>query len=229
MPIIIERKLEPFQRFRKIPARLKGAAMKKELMRGLIDAGRKTRTQVQRAVAKQMNVTPGGYQGYVTPNMRTFSTEANLSYTIRATGKGSNIETYRGLRALSEGGRTAKRANKGRSISDQGFVTSSVWGVPRVFKRSFSSNGGFFALVPGGGSGRLPKAFWTFGKKADQPRDADGRFAKSGQPGFKVRKLYGPALGKELDKDMSLQTFETFGPRELEIQIQKRIAKLITY
>jgi hypothetical protein len=120
--------------------------------------------------------------------------------------------------------------NKGRSGIDRGFIKSGVWNAPRTFKRSFAQGGMFLALIPGGnGSGRLPKALWTYGHKPSQPRGPDGRFGASGAAGFKIRKLYGPALGKELDKDQSLKTFLTFGPAELEVQVAKRVAKLIRY
>lgn len=155
---------------------------------------------------------------------------ARLEFDIRGSGKGAPIETYKGLRALSPRGKVAASFNQGRSGIDKGFVRSDVWNSPRTFKRSYAQGGGFFALIPATtGSGRLPKAFWTYGKKPTQPRDAMGRFGKSGAPGFKIRRLYGPALGKEIDKDDSLAIFLSFGPPELERQVTKRIAKLMRY
>ncbi len=229
MQIIVSKNLTQFVRFTALPKLISSQNFRLELHRGVIDAGRKTRTQVQKAVAQQMAVTAGGYRGYVVPNMRGISRPADLSFEIKGTGKGSPIETYKGLRALAPKGRVAKAMNKGRSAIDRGFVRSGVWNSPRTFKRSFVQGGMFLALVPGGQSGRLPKALWTFGHKPLQPRDAMGRFSKSGQPGFKIRKLYGPALGKELDKDQSLQTFLTFGPAELEVQVAKRVARLMKW
>lgn len=230
MQVVVTKKLTHFVRFQDIPKLIQRPNFRLELHRGVIDAGRKTRTQVQRAVAQQMAVNAGGYRGYVVPNMRGISRSSQLSFEIRGSGKGAPIETYKGLRALSPRGRVATAMKKGRSGIDKGFVRSGVWNSPRTFKRSFAQGGMFLALIPAsGGSGRLPKALWTYGHKPNQPRDAHGRFGPSGQAGFKIRKLYGPALGKELDKDQSLQTFLTFGPAELEVQVSKRIAKLIRY
>lgn len=209
---------------------MKSPTWRQELSRGVTDAGRKTRTQVQKAVARQMAVTSGGYTGYVVPNMRGISSQAGLSFTIRATGKGSKIETYKGLRSLSPTGRAARAMNKGRDRLDRGYVRSGVWNAPRTFKRSFEQGGIFLALIPSAtGSSRLPKALWTFGLKPNQPRASDGRFAAGGRKGFKIRRLYGPALGKELDKDDSLETFLSVGPPELDRQITKRVAKLMRY
>ena len=204
--------------------------MRQELSRAVTDAGRKTRTQVQRAVARQIAVNPGGYTGYVVPNMRGISNVGQLSFTIRATAKGGKIEIYKGLRALNPRGSAARSMNSGRGRLDFGYVRSGVWNSPRTFKRSFEQGGMFLALIPSAtGSGRLPKALWTFGNKPYQPRAADGRFASSGRKGFKVRRLYGPSLGKELDKDQSLETFLSFGPPELDRQVMKRVAKLMRF
>ncbi len=203
---------------------------RKEMQRGVVDAGRKVKTKVQRAVNAQMAVAPGHYQDYVVANTSGISRPGNLSFEISGRKKGAPIETYKGLRALKAGGRAEKRMNAGRGLPDHGYVRSGVWNAPRTFQRSFVQDGGFFALIPSSSeSGSLPKAFWTFGAKPDQPRDAAGRFGKTGRKGFRVRSLYGPALGKELPKDASLKTFLTEGPKELEIQIRKRSARLIRF
>lgn len=116
-----------------------------------------------------MAVTAGGYTGYVVPNMRGISSPALLRFTIRATGKGSKIETYKGLRSLSPRGRAGKKMNAGRDPMDFGFVRSGVWNNPRTFQRSFEQGGQFLALIPSAsGSSRLPKVLWTFGLKPNQ-------------------------------------------------------------
>lgn len=230
MRVVVERKLTQFVRFRDIPRLLSSPSLHIELHRGVVDAGRKTRTQVQKAVALQMAVTAGGYTANVVPNIRGIGRQSDLSFTIRGTGKGVRIQAYKGLRALSPRGRAAKAMNAGRSALDRGYVRSGVWNNPRTFQRSFAHGGEFFSLIPSAkGSSRLPEQFWTYGHKVNQPRSADGKFAAGGRSGFKVRRLYGPALGKELDKDQSLQTFLTFGPAELEIQVAKRVAKLMRF
>ena len=230
MQVVVSKDFKHFMTFRQRATFLRDRKWRQEAHRGVIDAGRKTKTQVQRAVAKQMAVAPGAYQGYVVGNTSGIPRRKDLSFSISARQKGAKIQTYKGLRALSEKGRTAKRYNKGRSNFERGFVRSGVWNEPRTFKRSFARNGGFFALRPSSRtSATLPKEFWTYGNKPNQPRDAQGRFKSTGRQGYSVRKLYGPALGKELDRDLSLKTFQRVAPVELEIQVKKRIARIVRF
>jgi len=83
MRVVVERKLTHFVRFRDIPRLLSSPSLQIELHRGVVDAGRKTRTKVQKAVALQMAVTAGGYTAYVVPNIRGTGRQADLSFTIR--------------------------------------------------------------------------------------------------------------------------------------------------
>lgn len=207
---------------------LSSGRWKREAFRGVVDAGRRTKTQVQRAVHQQMAMKS---YSFVASNTRGTPNQGALSFEIYAHKGGQRIEEYKGLRTLVQGGRTAGRFNKGRTIGDKGFVRSGVWNAPRTFKRSFAANGGFFAMLPGGAgsSTRAPKALWTFGKKPNQPRDGEGRFASPGTTYGRIRRLFGPALGKELVKDQSLATFQKVAPRLLEEKVMKRMAKLITF
>ncbi|MBO6755738.1 MAG: hypothetical protein JJ902_05395 [Roseibium sp.] len=230
MRIEVQLKTKHLMTFRKRVEFLANGKWRAEAHRGVVDAGRRTKTQVQKAVKKQMAVAPGHYQSYVVANTNGISRPGNLSFEISARKKGAKVQIYKGLRALSTQGRTAKRYNAGRDEFDRGFVKSSVWNAPRTFKRSFAREGGFFALRPSTKtSATLPKEFWTFGSKPDQPRDSKGRFRSKGRRGFLVRALYGPALGKELDKDLSLKTFLQVGPVELERHVVKRMAKILKY
>lgn len=231
MQVIVTKNLANLVKFHELSRLISSPSTKEELGRGVQDAGRKVKTKVQKAVKVQMALKDGHYSSYVVANTRGTPDRANLAFHIRASMKGAQIEAFKGLRALSPTGAVAKKMNAGRSAIDAGTVRSGVWNRPRTFKRSFTSGGGFFALRPGKNgrtSAKLPKAFWTFGNK-NQPRGAGGRFVSRGQKGFTVRKLYGPALGKELDKDMSLSTFLTEGPKELEIQVEKRIARIMRW
>jgi len=227
LTLIVTWRAQDFTRLTQRVTIFTNAGWKQQAYHRLVDAGRKTKTRVQRAAAQQMALKSGNYQSYVVANTRGIGNKGSLSFRITASAKGSDVEIYKGLRVLKSGGQAAKAMNAGRSLSDAGFVKSGVWNAPRTFKRSFESNGGLFSLIPGNGSARLPKAFWTFGKKEGQPRDGEGKFAKSGRQGFRVRRLYGPALGKELSKDQALTTFMTFGPKELETQMNKLLRKLI--
>lgn len=200
---------------------------RREAFRGVVDAGRKTKTQVQRSVHRQMATKN---YGFVVANTRGTPKQAELAYEIYALKGGQRIELYKGLKALAAGGMAAARMNLGRQSGEGGLVRSGVWNSPRTFKRSFSQNGGFFALLPasaGKGRSTAPKALWTFGKKGNQPRGAGGRFAASSTTYGPIRRLYGPSLMKELIKDQSLATFQTVGPKLLEEKVMKRMEKLI--
>lgn len=217
--------------FRDLAATLASPKARTELHRGVIDAGRKVKTKVQKAVTRQMALKSGKYQSYVVSNTRGVPRKANLSFEIFSVKKGSSIEDYKGLMSVRSGGRAFRRMNAGRALDDKGTVRSSVWNNPRLFKRSFSAATGFFAFRPAsaGSSGRAPKALWTYGLKPGQPRGADGRFAATGVRYGKVRRLFGPALGKEIPQDESLATFLREGPKELELHVSKRLKKLMRY
>ena len=231
MRVIVHKNLHNLLKFHEISKVLSSPSLHRELGRGVTDAGRKVKTKVQRAVKQQMAVKDGYYQSVVSSQTRGRSNARALAFHITASNKGQSIEAYKGLRALSPTGSAAARLNQGRSALDAGTVRSGVWNRPRTFKRSFASGGGFFALRPsasGKTSSALPKQFWTFGDK-NMPRDSQGRFKSPGRGKFTVRRLYGPALGKELDKDHALQTFLVEGPKELEIQVRKRIERIMKW
>lgn len=186
-----------------------------ELQRSVIDAGRKTKTQVQRAVHGQMATKS---YGTVTKNVRTSS--GTLSFEIFAVAGGQRIEAYKGLRAAAGG--------PGEAL-ERGMVSSGVWNNPRTFQRSFATGSGFFALLPGDRSTVAPRVLWTYGSKPDQPRDDAGRFRPSGKTYGPVRRLFGPSLKKEIVKDQSLATFQRVGPKLLEERVMKRLAKLVRF
>lgn len=214
--------------FTRLSARLEKGTLSVELHRGVVDAGRKTKTAVQRAVHEQMALMPGNYQGYVVAGTRGVPRRQLLAFDIFGVKGGGDIEMYRGLRAV----KASSRLNKGRIDADRGMVRSGVWGNPRVFKRSFVGNaGGHYAMLPpgAGSSNRAPKALWTFGLKPDQPRGARGRFTSSGVKYGKVRKLFGPSLMKEIPEDESLATFYRVGVDHLEREVTKRLTKLMRF
>lgn len=218
-------------RFRDMAKHLATKKGHTELHRGVIDAGRKVKTKVQRAVRDQMGLKAGNYGSYVVAGTRGVPRKEMLSYEIFGVKGGSKIENYKGLMSVKSGGRVSRRMNAGRGISDQGTVRSAVWNNPRLFKRSFATGGGFFAMRPpsAGTSRRAPKALWTFGLKPGQPRGAGGRFASSGVQYGKVRRLFGPSLMKEIPVDDSLAIFMKDGPVLLEKAIEKRLAKLVRF
>ncbi|CCF19151.1 protein of unknown function [Pseudorhizobium banfieldiae] len=202
-----------------------------ELHRGVIDAGRRMKTINQKTVQRQMALKPGNYGSYVVAGTRGIPRKKTLSYEIFGVKGGAKIEQYKGLMSVKSSGRAARRMNAGRVTSDRGTVRSGVWNNPRVFKRSFATGTGFFAMRPpsAGTSSRAPKALWTYGSKPGQPRGADGRFAPSGTRYGKVRRLFGPSLMKEIPKDDSLDVFLRHGPALLERHVGKRLTKLMRF
>lgn len=229
--IIVTKKLKNFELFQQVSKKLGEPRLRKELHRAVIDAGRQTRTQVQRAVAQQMAVAPGAYQRYVVANMRFRSNQSQLSATLLASEKGGQITDFKGLRALKAGGRASRVANRGRGFPGQ--VRSGVWNNSRVFKRSYEgAGGGYFALIRANGArgnSTMPKAFWTHDSRANQDRDAQGRFAKMGAQKWRTRRLRGPALNKELDKDQSLATFMRVGPEKLERLVTRKMVSIMKW
>lgn len=226
--VIGKSNLRSLSSFTRMSDRLSKGKLQIELFRGVVDAGRRTKTPVQKAVYKQMALTPGNYQAYVVANTRGVPRKALLAYDIFGVRGGQSIEKYRGLRSV----KSSSRLNAGMAATDRGTVRSSVWNNPRVFKRSFEGNaGGWFAMLPpsAGTSSRAPKALWTYGRKPNQPRGAGGKFASSGVKYGKVRRLFGPSLMKELPEDKSLATFFQVGPAMLEREVSKRVVKLMRF
>lgn len=219
--------LRALKSFERMVDRLGDKRWKNEMFRGVVDAGRKTKTRVQKAVAKQMALKPGNYNGYVVAGTRGTPRKEILAFDIYGVKGGTDIEKYRGLRSV----KASSKLNVGRKGLERGMVRSGVWNNPRVFKRSFEAGGRFYAMLPAsaGASKRAPKALWTYGLKPDQPRGAGGRFASSGKTYGKIRALYGPSLMKELPEDESLATFMTVGPALLEQAVSKRVAALVRY
>ncbi|OXS99097.1 hypothetical protein B7H23_12900 [Notoacmeibacter marinus] len=201
-------------------AKMADGRSKKDAQRGLIDAARRTRTASARAVKKQ-----AGFKRYGDVREAIFTRNVSpLVVEIGSVQGGQPVEEYKGLRSMKAGGAAARRIGG----DDTGNVRSGVWNNPRVFKRSFAANGGFFAVLPGQ-SKRAPRVLWTYGSKPDQPRDSGGRFASSGRTYGPVRRLLGPAVNKELVKDDSLRTFRKTTGRELKLQVGKRMSKLMRF
>lgn len=201
---------------------------KTEAQRGLIDAGRRTKTRVQRAVFRQMGLKPGNYTGFVVQHTRGVSQKRHLAYEIFSHRGGAKIDKYKGLKSLEPRGAAARRMNEGRDVGDRGTVSSAVWNRPRVFKRSFAYNSGFFAMLPGR-THKAPRMFWTYGWKKNQPRGAGGRFAKSDRKYGKIRRLFGASLAKEIPQGDSLSTFQQVAPVMMQTHIGKRMAKIMKY
>ncbi|MFN3130569.1 hypothetical protein [Roseibium sp.] len=191
--------------FAGIPKKLQGPRFKRELGRAVADAGRKTKTRVQRKVKQQ-----GGFRlaRDVSQNTQGVSELGALRYRIFSNQRGMTLGHYKGLRSLKRGG-----------------IKTGIWNAPRTFESGYAESGRYFIPKGEGERRRI-----TFGHKPNQPRDGRGRFAVSKIKYASGRhELFGPAVRSELGRDDSLREFKTFAPAELGRQVQKRITKLLRY
>ncbi len=226
-------------RFTTISKDLGSAKWKPEAMRGVIDAGRQTKTVVQKSVAKQMAIAPGKYGSAVVAHMRQSADKSALAFRIFAVRGGQPIENYKGLKVVKSAASQKRQAQAGRAVGDIGAVRSEVWNKSRIFKRSFAATTGgvyfgrggpgFFAFLPGNGKAVLPASAWTYGLKPELKRDAKGRFIKGDRLYGKKRALYGPSLRDEIGKGETLATFQATGAALLDKHVSARMAKFIKF
>lgn len=219
--------LQLIGRFADMAERLGSQRGRTELHRGVVDAGRKVKTRQQKVVTHQMALKTGSYQSYVVAGTRGIPRQALLAFDIFGVKGGTDIDEYRGLRAVKR----SNRMNVGRTAMDRGTVRSGVWNAPRIFKRSFATDSGFYAIRPPeeGTTSKAPKILWTYGRKPGQPRGGDGRFASSNVQYGKIRRLFGPALMKEIPDGDSLDVFLREAPVVLEQSISRRLTKLMRF
>lgn len=212
-------------KFAKAADLLASPMAKREMYRGVVDAGRLMKTETQKVVTHQMALKPGMYVSYVVANTRGVGSEEALAYDIYGIKGGIKVENYRGLKAVS----LTARLNKRSAIPDRGMVRSSVWNNPRVFKRSFEFNGKFYMMRSRQAGVKAPRMFWTHDNRAWQPRSAGGKFASTGATWGKVRLLYGPSLMKEIPDGESAANFMARAPAILEFTVAKRLQKLMRF
>jgi hypothetical protein len=213
-------------KFREMAEELSSKRAQTEMYRGVVDAGRRVKTPVQKAVANQMALKPGRYQSYVVANTRGVGRPGILAYDIFAVKGGIKAENYKGLRSVG----AKSKLNKGIGLSDRGTVRSGVWNNPRIFKRSFEKNGNFYMMRSREAGVKAPRILWTHDNRSWQPRGPGGRFASTGQAKWgKVRQLYGPSLMEEIPQDDSAAIFDALGPKLLEEAVTKRMAKLMRF
>lgn len=238
MRIVVGRSdLRPLKGFERLVDLLASNRGRGELFRGVVDAGRKTKTPVQKAVFRQMGLKPGTYNSVVVAGTRGIPRRELLAYDIYGVKGGQKIQLYKGLKVqkifVPQSG--AHRYSKVRAQINPGTIGSAIWNVPRVFQRSYSSGSNLFAIRAndGGGPGKAPRTLWSHDERKWQPRDmATGRFLpdpKNRLNWAASRILYGPSLMKEIPEDQSLITFLTVGPANLEVAVMKRVTKLMRF
>ena len=167
------------------------------LHEGVRAAGDKTRTVVRKSLHQQMGTKR---YGAIVAATRSFI-PGPMTYVIEGSGKGLPIIEFpvRGSRA------------KGRTWRDQ----------PR-------DGAGRFGPLPPSDIGFVTARPWrvahTFKRSFVA---ADGTY-KARLPGStRKRKLFGPSVAKEIVKGATRAAFETTAPREMDLQIGKRLSRIL--
>lgn len=172
---------------------------------GLQEGGNKVRTKVRKALQKQMGVTK---YGVIVSNTTGTIANAGLNYIIRGTGKGLPIENFP-VKGKAAGG--ADRWSRRRHYLLQGRdgrgrfgklkdTPDEVTASPWAVSRTFKRS-----FVGGGGY----RAAIPHGGK------------------FRIRKLYGPSVAKEIVKDASLASFQASVRIDVAPAIEKRLARVL--
>ncbi len=175
------------------------------LHEGVRAAGDKVRTVIRKTLYHQMGVRT---YGRIVRATRSYI-PARMQYAIDGSGKGLPITDF-SVRAKkraslrwspSEHWRVQTRGKDGRfgviKKADEAGVTAKPWRVVHNFKRSFVDSSGVF--------------------RAMLPGKTKGR----------GRKLYGPSVAKEIVRGATAEAFERDGQRELQIQVGKKLARIL--
>lgn len=152
-----------------------------EIARGLNEAGDKVRTQVYRGLQKQTSLVR---YNSVTSRARTIRAFAvSPVYQIIVTGKPTKITEFQySIRTGPGGG-----------------VTAKMWGIDRLFARSFLKVGGAFVG---------PRA------RVDEAR-------------YPIRSFDGPNLAKEVGKGEEPRIFYASAAELVRPIVEKRLARLL--
>lgn len=182
--------------------------IERALHEGVRAAGDKVRTQVRRALHRQMGTKK---YGTIVKATRSY-VPGRMAYAIEGSGKGLPIEEFpvsasddirlRWRWSPKWHWRLQSRQANGRfgaidaSSTGKAGVVAQPWRVTHPFKRSFVDMQGVYRAALPGKRGR-------------------------------GRKLYGPAAWKEIVRGETVATFQRIAPREMEAQIGKRLARLV--
>ncbi|WP_108661045.1 hypothetical protein [Acuticoccus kandeliae] len=177
-----------------------GARGRAEMKRSLISGGRKTTTEVKKALVKQTSIKKRAIDNRVSAY---FDDGTGMAWVIKGTGTGVQPTELQSLSAKSSKdrgeqprdalGRFADWPNPGLA---KGRITASVWGKKRTFAYS--------ELRFGKKGGRGYKTFW---------------------PGKPAHHIFGPAPAEEIVKDQAVAAFH-HGPPRVAADLERRIIKL---
>jgi hypothetical protein len=180
------------------------ARYERALHEGARAAGDKVRTVVRKALQRQTGVKR---YAVIVKATRSYI-PGRMQYAIDGSGKGLPITDFP-VRARKVDPRRfhpkliwqiQKRDKMGRfkGLKPLGDnVSANVWGVAHRFKRSYEGRDGIFRAI-------LPE-----------------------HPRGKGRRLFGPSPAKEIVKAETAAAFNRDGPRELDLQIWRRLARIL--
>lgn len=186
---------------------LAGPVGRKILTETLRAAGLKARTAVRRALKEQMgtkSITP------INKGTRSYSTESGFAFVIEGRGKGLSIRDF------PMKGTRSKWARYRWSPRDHWRVQARTAGgrFGAIRERTFKG----VSASPWATPRSFVRSFVR----------ADGEPAMVRQPGKRAtRRLFGPAIWKELVKDRALVTFEQVGPAEVARILPAKMARLL--
>ena len=194
-----------------------------EAFRAVVDAGRRTKTQVQRAVHKQMATRR---YSMVTSNTRGTPKRADLAYEIYAFIGGQRIEEYKGLQAL------AGRRQGGRQVQRRSHGWRSRHGPVGCLecRRACSSD----RSQPTAVSSLCCQAATALGRRRHCGRSAGRNSSRATRRGASLRPVAptvrsagcsGRLCARSSSRMNSLATFRRVGPTMLEQKVMKRIGK----
>lgn len=184
--------------------------IERSLHEGVRAAGDKIRTVVRRRLHAQMGTKK---YGTIVKATRSYI-PGRLMYGIDGQGKGLYIDEF----PVRAGKREAKRFDPREQWRRQPRDAHGRFGkLPKTWADELDG--------PGGVSASPWRVVHKF-KRSYVDGEGVYRARRPGKKG-KGRKLYGASAAKELVKGETRSTFEREAPREMDLQIGKRLARLL--
>ena len=171
--------------------------LERALHEGVRSAGDKSRTVVRKSLHQQMGTKR---YGTIVAATRSFI-PAPMTYVIEGSGKGLPIIEFPVRRSRAKG---------------------------RTWRNQPRDGAGRFGPLPPSDIGFVTARPWRVEHNFKRSFvAADGTF-KARLPGStRKRKLFGPSVAKEIVKDATRAAFETTASREMDLQIGKRLARIL--
>lgn len=149
MRVVITERGEGFDVVVKALSRLDGRG-RQAMSRGLIDGGRKMRTQVRLAVREQTGLK----RPYVSRTITGHLHADGMAYVIAGTGRGPKITELRSVTGRKRRQRVQRRNARGQFKAlrpdlafERGLVRATIWGKRRRFARSYVDDRGRFRVL----------------------------------------------------------------------------------